>query len=428
MRLAARSIPNSSAVTAVRDGDYRPAIKAGAGDAGVNASWARLIGTVIDFRLRLAFTTANLVPPTAQRGHAALTRRHPDAAPLLTGLTDAIGVALGAAGPMDGSRIELLPGRAEDDLVRLCVVAGQLDQLYRNYESASRATPLLEQGRVVTVEQAAAQVPDRVVDDLHDQVRIANDGLGALRAAATTAAAGLEFAGSRLIGADADLLVDGLLLDFKAKNEPTTIKKPDVYQLAGYVLLDFDDTHRIDRVGIYWTRHGVMRTFTEKEKSDGEEDHARTRAGCRCCGSDPRIGRRRAGHTRPVLLRRLHSDPGRRDDAAARTDAVHHRQRPARRQVGAAHDHDPGRCHLELTGPAHGCASGRPVRAPIHGRACETQMLAGPSGRRNQPRRSSSSARWFDPRPPMRRVSAIPMSLRISSAVTLPTFGSDSST
>lgn len=46
------------------------------------------------------------------------------------------------------------------------------------------------------------------------------------------------------------------------KNEPATIKKPDVYQLAGYVLLDFDDTHRIDRVGIYWTRHGVMRTFT----------------------------------------------------------------------------------------------------------------------------------------------------------------------
>lgn len=261
MRFAARSIPNSSAVTAVRDGDYRTAIKAGAGDAGVNAAWAGLIGTVIDFRLRLAFTTANLVPPTAQRGHAALTRRHPDAAPLLTGLTDAIGVALGAADPMDGSRIEL-PGRTENNLVRLCVVAGQLDQLYRNYESASRATPLLEQGRVVTVEQAAAQVPDRVVDDLHDQVRIANDGLGALRAATTRAAAGLEFAGSRLIGADADLLVDGLLLDFKARNEPTTIKKPDVYQLAGYVLLDFDDTHRIDRVGIYWTRHGVMRTFT----------------------------------------------------------------------------------------------------------------------------------------------------------------------
>lgn len=260
MRFAAHSIPNSSAVTAVRDGAYRSAIKRDVGEVGVDAVWARLIGAVIDFRLRLALTTASLVPPTAQRGHAALTRRHPDAAPLLAGLTEAIGGVFDAAGPMDGSRIEL-PGRTENDLIRLCVVAGQLDQLYRNYESASRATPLLEQGRVVTVEQAVAQVPVRVVEDLHNQVRIANDGLGPLRAAAMTATAGLEFAGSHLIGADADLLVDGLLLDFKAKNEPTTIKKPDVYQLAGYVLLDFDDTHRIDRVGIYWTRHGVMRTF-----------------------------------------------------------------------------------------------------------------------------------------------------------------------
>lgn len=260
MRFAARSIPNSGAVTGVRDGEYRAAIKGDIGGAGVDAAWARLIGTVIDFRLRLAFTTTNLVPPSAQRGHAALARRHPDAAPLLAGLTDAIGVVLADAGPMDGARIEL-PGQIEDDLIRLCVVAGQLDQLYRNYESASRATPLLESGKAVTVEQAVAQVPSRVVDDLHDQVRVANAGLGPLRAAATTATAGLEFAGSPLISADADLLVDGLLLDFKARPEATTIKKPEVYQLAGYVLLDFDDTHRIERIGVYWTRHGVMRTF-----------------------------------------------------------------------------------------------------------------------------------------------------------------------
>ncbi|WP_280764228.1 hypothetical protein [Prescottella agglutinans] len=219
-----------------------------------------MIGTVIDFRLRLAFTTANLVPPTAQRGHAALTRRHPDAAPLLAGLTDAIGWTLAAAGPIDSARIEL-PGQIESDLIRLCVVAGQLDQLYRNYESVSRATPLLDRGRAVTVEQAVAQVPSTVVDAILDQVRLANDGLGQLRATATAATAGLEFAGSQFIPADADLLVDGLLLDFKSKNEATTIKKPDVYQLAGYVLLDFDDTHHIEQVGVYWTRHGVMRTF-----------------------------------------------------------------------------------------------------------------------------------------------------------------------
>ncbi|MCD5422473.1 hypothetical protein LRS71_23450 [Rhodococcus pyridinivorans] len=240
---------------------YRPAIKTGTGAAGIDKSWAQLIGTAIDFRLRLAFTTANLVPLTAQGGYGALARRHLDAAHLLTGLTEATKAVLAAAGLIGSTGIEL-PGRSEDDLIRLCVVAGQLDQLYRKYESVVRTTPLLDGDTVATLEQAIAQVPSRVVDDLHDQVTRANDGLGPLRASATKVTAGLEFAGSHLIGADADLLVDGLLLDIKAKNEATTIKKPEVYQLAGYVLLDFDDIHRIEQVGIYWTRHGVMRTFS----------------------------------------------------------------------------------------------------------------------------------------------------------------------
>ncbi|GAF47195.1 hypothetical protein [Rhodococcus wratislaviensis] len=74
---------------------------------------------------------------------------------------------------------------------------------------------------------------------------------------------GDELSGSDAIGgADADLLVDGLLLDFKSTHAATTITKSDVYQLAGYTLLDFDDEHHIDHVGIYWTRHGIKRTFS----------------------------------------------------------------------------------------------------------------------------------------------------------------------
>ncbi|MGW4480946.1 hypothetical protein [Rhodococcus triatomae] len=74
---------------------------------------------------------------------------------------------------------------------------------------------------------------------------------------------GPSFAGSALIGgADGDLIADDLLLDFKSTHGPTTISKRDVYQLAGYVLLDFDGMHRIWRVGIYWTRYGILRTFT----------------------------------------------------------------------------------------------------------------------------------------------------------------------
>ena len=106
-------------------------------------------------------------------------------------------------------------------------------------------------------------MPWFVIDQLHDQVCLANTGLGQLRASARTARSGMRFSGSDAIGgADADLQVDGLLLDFKSTHAATTITKSDVYQLAGYALLDFDDDHHIDHVGIYWTRHGIKRTFS----------------------------------------------------------------------------------------------------------------------------------------------------------------------
>lgn len=147
-------------------------------------------------------------------------------------------------------------------MIRHCVVAGQLDQLYHAYPFVIDKTTLLDGEAAVTFDQACAQVPWFVIDQIHDQVRRANVGLGSLRDNAIRVSTGMSFAGSDLIGgADADLLVDGLLLDFKSTHAATTVNKSDVYQLAGYTLLDFDDAHRIERVGIYWARHGVMRTF-----------------------------------------------------------------------------------------------------------------------------------------------------------------------
>ncbi|WP_156517563.1 hypothetical protein [Rhodococcus sp. LB1] len=261
MRFAQRSIPNPGAVTAVHDGIRKHALRTKSSHTGKRPDWG-LIGTAIDFRLRLAFTTDDLVPVSARRGHAALTRNHPEAAALLGELTAAIASLLAEAPPQLADRIEL-PESIENDLLRLCVVAGQLDQLYRSYLHVIDKTPLLDGGRAVTFDQARAQVPWFVIDQLHDQVCLANTGLGELRARASAARSGMSFSGSDAIGgADADLLVDGLLLDFKSTHAATTITKSDVYQLAGYALLDFDDEHHIDHVGIYWTRHGIKRTFS----------------------------------------------------------------------------------------------------------------------------------------------------------------------
>jgi hypothetical protein len=62
------------------------------------------------------------------------------------------------------------------------------------------------------------------------------------------------FRGSELVeGADADLIVDGCLYDLKTSKQPG-LNRQTVYQLIGYVLLDFDDEYKIDSVGLYRAR------------------------------------------------------------------------------------------------------------------------------------------------------------------------------
>lgn len=51
-------------------------------------------------------------------------------------------------------------------------------------------------------------------------------------------------------GADADLIADGLLLDFKSTKDRSVIRSIDIYQLLGYTLADLQDWYGIHSVGI----------------------------------------------------------------------------------------------------------------------------------------------------------------------------------
>ena len=58
-------------------------------------------------------------------------------------------------------------------------------------------------------------------------------------------------------GADADLIVNGTLIDIKATI--TQKIRPDwLWQLLGYVLLDYSDHHRINSIGLYMARQGIF--------------------------------------------------------------------------------------------------------------------------------------------------------------------------
>jgi hypothetical protein len=58
-------------------------------------------------------------------------------------------------------------------------------------------------------------------------------------------------------GADGDLIVDGCLIEIKAMIDPEPYNQY-IYQLLGYTLLDSSDRYRIQQVGIYLARQGIL--------------------------------------------------------------------------------------------------------------------------------------------------------------------------
>ena len=77
---------------------------------------------------------------------------------------------------------------------------------------------------------------------------------------------GPVFAGSNyIVGADADYILAGLLLDCKATKEPRRLGCEEIYQLAGYLLLDYGDHFNIDRLGLYLCRQGGLITWSTEE-------------------------------------------------------------------------------------------------------------------------------------------------------------------
>ncbi|MEV6962662.1 hypothetical protein AB0M97_26470 [Streptomyces sp. NPDC051207] len=70
---------------------------------------------------------------------------------------------------------------------------------------------------------------------------------------------------TRRISADADLAVDGLLLDFKSTRHTGTLSQIEAWQLTGYLLLDTANQYRIDTVGLYLSRSGTSARWPVEE-------------------------------------------------------------------------------------------------------------------------------------------------------------------
>jgi hypothetical protein len=83
--------------------------------------------------------------------------------------------------------------------------------------------------------------------------------------------------GSKLIGgADADLLIDGVLIDIKATKN-IAFNRDDFNQLIGYLAMheiwgvnDLKRKSKVSKVGFYFARYGSLQTFDVKEIVDSK--------------------------------------------------------------------------------------------------------------------------------------------------------------
>jgi hypothetical protein len=119
-----------------------------------------------------------------------------------------------------------------------------------------------------TADNLMALAPTNCLEQLRDMHALAITNLYAhLPNPAAQVALGPTFSASSLCAADADMIVDGCLLEMKTRqgraDRKTGIRRDDLpatdlYQLLGYLLFDHGDKYRITSVGYYSARYGTL--------------------------------------------------------------------------------------------------------------------------------------------------------------------------
>ncbi len=250
---------------------YSPPVKP-APEAGRRADY-RMLGHTIDHRLRIS-----LGVPIGQPIREGVVRAvlDDDGWPSM----EVIGTVQAAGQVLleELSRYENADGQpltlddaSEDRLVRLCHVASSFEAIFRR-AGWVRGNNLGSTRPGDSLDDIAAAVPDYVVTDVRSQMRLAGapgpfDHLIKLPAAARIG--GPVFDGSRDVGgADADFILDGQLIDCKATIRPERMSRAEIYQLAGYLLLDYSDACAVTDVGLYLSRQGALIDWSVQEFLD----------------------------------------------------------------------------------------------------------------------------------------------------------------
>jgi len=218
--------------------------------SGAAVPWGTL-GTAIDYRMRYYFAAYRPEVTVAALGletfHELADERWVER--LAADFFASLDHVVTRSNPV-GRR---LPQRVEDALNRHCYVLALLEQFYRVGPTVNSPLLALPEGAGVgeLLELAGAWLGDlrqlswgffRECGELLAREHVLNP----------------TFAGSGLIGgADADFIVERCLVEVKTTIDPV-LRSLLVYQLLGYVLLDFDNRFRLDEVAVYMSRQSIL--------------------------------------------------------------------------------------------------------------------------------------------------------------------------
>ncbi len=226
------------------------------------------LGAAIDYRTRYAFAITPYQQLVAWHGALLLTTVGGSySRGLVKEFFERLDTTLKAVRPV-GKRLD-----AADELTldRYCFVLSLFEQAFRS--NAYVQGPLMQPTVKHSVEELLAIPQVAWLDDLGAMFMLFYDRYSHLLS--RPAILNPVFAGSVDIGgADADMIVEGCLIDMKASISPQ-IKADFLHQLAGYVLLDYNDTYHITSVGIYMARQGILFSwpvseFLQKVTGDGD--------------------------------------------------------------------------------------------------------------------------------------------------------------
>ena len=148
-----------------------------------------------------------------------------------------------------------LKDRPEKLLARYCYVLALFEQLYRN-RASFRYSPLLRPSPKQSVDELLEIPTSAEIKDLCAMSRLFYDRYHDRLSLRSVLNPVLNRCGA-VTASYADLIVDGCLIEIIAGIK-AKINSHSLWQLAGYLLLDYNDRYEIRSVGIYMARQGKL--------------------------------------------------------------------------------------------------------------------------------------------------------------------------